>query len=229
MLEQEPQRPIGEWLILDEAHAIKNRESRTYHSIAALRVQFHSCLMMTGTPLDNKWNDAYALISMIHGHPITSFLLFQAAFIQNLSSGPGFPEGFHRERHIQMLDACSRRLPRSTIEQEAQQYAYHPMLVELKCERDALARAMGRNEAIETLEDQAATDQLVNGRNDWSRTRTGSLVGSAFEAEPPHVILATRATGGQGLNLQCFNVVIQCGPWYERFRHHPKGPEYLQS
>ncbi|KAF5546536.1 global transactivator [Fusarium mexicanum] len=136
---------------------------------------------------------------------------------------------------------------------QAQKYAYHPMLVKLKFERDALARAMRRNEAIETLEDQAATDQLINGRNDWSRTRTGSLVGfepeklqleyngrlgpidrhhvigSAFEAEPLHVMLATRATGGQGLNLQCFNVVIQSGPWYERLRHHPKGPEYLQS
>jgi hypothetical protein len=36
MLEQEPQSPAGEWLILDEAHAIKNRENRTYHSILTL-------------------------------------------------------------------------------------------------------------------------------------------------------------------------------------------------
>ncbi|KAF4502692.1 global transactivator [Fusarium agapanthi] len=311
MLEQEPQRPIGEWLILDEAHAIKSRESRTYHSIGALRVQFDSCLMMTGTPLDNKWNDAYALISMLHGHPITSFLLFQAAFIQNLSSGPDFPEGFHRERDIQMLDACSLRRPHITVQQEfpdidpkahsyqmfkksrrpgsklagwkyliqAQQYAYHPLLVELKFERDALAREMRRNEAIETYEDQAATDQLVKWKErlekdeNWLSRRVrvitdvvdqhkdrhpdhlflivdesiyfldivaialknrfepekvqleynGRLgpidrhhvIRSAFEAESPHVMLATRATGGQGLNLQCFNVVIQCGPWWK--------------
>ncbi|KAG9503677.1 hypothetical protein J7337_003628 [Fusarium musae] len=118
ILEQEPRRPIGEWLILDEAHAIKNRESRTYHSISALRANFDGCLMMTGTPLDNKWHDAYALISLLRGHPITSFLLFQAAFIKSLTSGPGFPEGFRRERYIQMLDACSLRRPHVTVQQE---------------------------------------------------------------------------------------------------------------
>ncbi|KAM5365955.1 hypothetical protein ACJA88_012226 [Fusarium oxysporum] len=84
MLDQEPRRPMGEWVILDEAHAIKNRESRTYHSILTLRLQFDSCLMMTCTPLDNKWDDGYALLSMLHGHPITSFLPFQAAFLQSL-------------------------------------------------------------------------------------------------------------------------------------------------
>ncbi|RKK98132.1 hypothetical protein BFJ68_g9281 [Fusarium oxysporum] len=327
MLEQEPRKPMGEWLILDEAHAIKNRESRTYHSISTLRLQFDSCLMMTGTPLDNKWSDGYALLSMLHGHPITSFLLFQAAFVQSLSTGPDFPQGFHRQRYIQMLDACSLRRPQSAIEEEfpdidrkrivtfpldpedrrrsndayhmfkkarrpgsklagwkyliqAQQYAYHPMLVELKFERDALARAMRRNEAMETFEqgNEAATDQLVQWKKrleqdeNWLSRRVrvitdvvdqhkdqfpdhsflivdesiyfldivaialrnrfepepqleynGRLgpidrhfvIKTAFEAKPPQVMLATRATGGQGLNLQCFNVVIQCGPWWK--------------
>ncbi|EXA46627.1 hypothetical protein FOVG_03970 [Fusarium oxysporum f. sp. pisi HDV247] len=204
MLDQEPRRPMGEWLILDEAHAIKNRESRTYHSILTLRLQFDSCLMMTCTPLDNN------------------FLPFQAAFLQSLPSGPDFPEGFHRERYIQMLDACSLRRPQTTIEQEfpmldrkrivifaldpedrrrsnnaynmfkksrkpggrggklagwkyliqAQQYACHPMLVELKFERAALVRAMYLNEAMDTIEegDQAATDQLVRtaARVQWA-------------------------------------------------------------
>ncbi|KAJ4045994.1 hypothetical protein NW761_008007 [Fusarium oxysporum] len=222
VLDQEPRRPMGEWLILDEAHAIKNRERRTYHSIFTLRLQFDSCLMMTGTPLDNKWDDSYALLSILHGHPITSFLPFQAAFLQSLSSSPDFPEGFHRERYIQMLDACSLRRPQTTIEQEfpmldrkrivtfaldpedrrrsndaynmfkksrkpggrggklagwkylvqAQQYACHPMLVELKFERAALARAMYLNEAMDTIEegDQAATDQLVRtaARVQWA-------------------------------------------------------------
>ncbi|KAM0086017.1 hypothetical protein ACKRZS_001611 [Fusarium odoratissimum] len=46
---------------------------------------------------------------------------------------------------------------------QAQQYAYHPMLVELKFEGATLARAMCLNEAMDTIEegDQAATDQLV--------------------------------------------------------------------
>ncbi|KAF5580375.1 global transactivator [Fusarium pseudoanthophilum] len=252
MLEQEPQRPIGEWLILDEAHAIKNRESRIYHSISALRVQFDSCLMMKGTPLDNKWNDAYALISLLRGHPITSFFLFQAAFIKSLTSGPDFPEGLHRERYIQMLNACSLRRPHITVQQEyrkriAQQYAYHPMLVELEFERDALARAMLRNEAMEAFGEgnPAATDQPVKWKKGRELTlsfepelqleyngRLGPIdrryvIRRAFEAEPSQVMLATRATGGRGLNLQCFNAVVQCGRWHERFRCVPEGTDFF--
>lgn len=30
------------------------------------------------------------------------------------------------------------------------------------------------------------------------------------------ILLATRATGGEGLNLQCANVVIQTGPWWKK-------------
>ncbi|SCV45592.1 uncharacterized protein FFB14_08740 [Fusarium fujikuroi] len=45
----------------------------------------------------------------------------------------------------------------------AQQYTYHPMLVKLKFEREALAKALHRNEAMSTMDkgDQAATDQLT--------------------------------------------------------------------
>ena len=47
ILEQKPRNPIGEWLVLDEAHAIKNSDSRTYHAISALRQHFKACLLMT--------------------------------------------------------------------------------------------------------------------------------------------------------------------------------------
>ncbi|KAF9779057.1 hypothetical protein IL306_002743 [Fusarium sp. DS 682] len=117
IFDREPRNPMAEWLILDEAHSIKNRESRTYHSVSTLREQFDGCLMMTGTPLDNKWQDDYALLRMLKGHPISNFLLFKAAFLQSLSSGPGYPEGYHKARYIQMLDATSLRRPQNAIEQ----------------------------------------------------------------------------------------------------------------
>ncbi|SPJ79981.1 uncharacterized protein FTOL_08372 [Fusarium torulosum] len=163
-------------LILDKAYTIKNRESHIYQSISTLRYNFDSYLIITGTPLDNKWDNSYTLLSILRGHRITSFLLFQAAFLQSSPSGPGFPEGYHRARYIQILDACSLRRPQTVIEQEfpelhrkviAQQYAYHPMLVKLKFETAALARAMRRNEGMDTTEqgDQEATDQLIK----WKR------------------------------------------------------------
>ncbi|VTT74828.1 unnamed protein product [Fusarium fujikuroi] len=55
------------------------------------------------------------------------------------------------------------------------------------------------------------------------------VIKTAFEAKPSQVMLATRATGGQGLNLQCFNAAVQREPWYETCRHVLKGPELLQS
>lgn len=51
----------------------------------------------------------------------------------------------------------------------------------------------GRSEAQER---DTTKDQFLN----WSGLR---------------VLLATRATGGQGLNLQASNVVIQCVPWWK--------------
>ncbi|CCT64824.1 uncharacterized protein FFUJ_03920 [Fusarium fujikuroi IMI 58289] len=157
----------------------------------------------------------------------------------------------------------------------AQQYTYHPMLVKLKFEREALAKALHRNEAMSTMDkgDQAATDQLTKWKTrleqdeNWpylvgrksSRTiyflqiivvalrnrfdlelqleYNGQLgpidrhfvIKTAFEAKPSQVMLATRATGGQGLNLQCFNGAVQREPWYETCRHVLKGPELLQS
>lgn len=64
-------------MVLDEAHVIKNRNIRTFAAVTALREQFEGYLTLTGTPLDNIWEDGYALLSLLKGHPITSFKIFQ--------------------------------------------------------------------------------------------------------------------------------------------------------
>ncbi|EXL85844.1 hypothetical protein FOPG_02596 [Fusarium oxysporum f. sp. conglutinans race 2 54008] len=79
-LGSEPWKPIGKCMILDEAHVIKNRNTRTFAAVTALREQFEGCLTLTGTPLDNTWEDGYALLSLLKGHPITSFKIFQKIF-----------------------------------------------------------------------------------------------------------------------------------------------------
>lgn len=56
-------------MILDDAHTIKNRNTRTFAAVNALRGQFEGCLALTGTPLDNTWEDGYALPSLLEGHP----------------------------------------------------------------------------------------------------------------------------------------------------------------
>ncbi|KAH7206904.1 hypothetical protein DER44DRAFT_825832 [Fusarium oxysporum] len=79
-LGSEPRKPIGKSMILDEAHVIKNRNTRTFAAVTALREQFEGCLTLTGTPLDNTWEDGYAPLSLLKGHPITSFKIFQKIF-----------------------------------------------------------------------------------------------------------------------------------------------------
>ncbi|KAF5623671.1 hypothetical protein F25303_11775 [Fusarium sp. NRRL 25303] len=44
---------------------------------------------------------------MLKEHPITTFLLFNAACRQTLDSGHPQPEEFHKQRYIQLLDAIS--------------------------------------------------------------------------------------------------------------------------
>ncbi|RKL47667.1 hypothetical protein BFJ72_g1899 [Fusarium proliferatum] len=36
------------------------------------------------------------------------------------------------------------------------------------------------------------------------------------QAMPPHSLLASRGTGGQGLSMQFAKVVFRCGPWWKK-------------
>lgn len=116
ILEQKPRNPIGEWLVLDEAHAIKNSDSRTYHAISALRQHFKACLLMTSTPQDNKWEDSYALLTMLNGHPFTSFLISKAAFIESLNPQATEPAGKHKNCYTQLLNETTLRRPPVAIQ-----------------------------------------------------------------------------------------------------------------
>jgi len=53
-------KPIGRYLVLDEADAIKDRHSRAYAAIKELRESCVCCLPITGSPLDGTWADVFA-------------------------------------------------------------------------------------------------------------------------------------------------------------------------
>ncbi|KAF5579377.1 global transactivator [Fusarium pseudocircinatum] len=146
---------------------------------------------------------------MLHGLPI-SFLLFQAAFIQSLSSDSDFPEGSHRERYIQMLDACSLRRPHITAQQEyrkriiarracgiqAQQHANHPMLVELKKDQEATDQLVEWKKRLEKDENWLSLAGFEPGLqlecNGLGPIDRHYVIRRPFEAEPSQVMLATR-------------------------------------
>ncbi|RGP75402.1 global transactivator [Fusarium sporotrichioides] len=109
-------KPLGPLLILDEVHLIKNSRSRAFAATHELRQRVKTCIMMSGTPLDNPWVDAYALFSMLEGHETSTFGVYRFAF-----SGPPdqekneAPDSQHTKRLIQMMDAVTLRRPDSIV------------------------------------------------------------------------------------------------------------------
>ncbi|KAM0344537.1 hypothetical protein ACHAPU_007515 [Fusarium lateritium] len=321
---QHPRKLFGEVLVLDEAHPIRDIESPAYHAIESLRDRFPFCFMMTGTPLEITWEDGYALLSMLKGHPFTSLPIFRATFLENPSDRYAVPERRYGARYIQVLDAVSLRRPITTLEwvfrgvsedkiihfsldekertdsnnsfamfkksmedgleywgylMQAQQHAYHHMLVDLPFEHAALARDMRSDQYADILgeEEPGIAKQLgewrarLNKDKNWFSPRIArvmavvdahggrhpdssfliadeseyfleileaafkaryepravhlysrrlspkerqSMMDTIFEIETPQIVLASRATCGQGLNFQCLNVLIRCGPWW---------------
>lgn len=50
-------------LVLDEAHQVKNHESKTYQAVRSLEVPFR--LALTGTPLENRLMELWSLLSIV--------------------------------------------------------------------------------------------------------------------------------------------------------------------
>lgn len=109
---------MGKMLVLDEAQAIKNPLGRTFEAISVLNEYFQGCVMLTGTPLDNTWKDAFSLFKQLRNHPI--FLprtMIQAFVLPGTKKKHGSqPRGSRLVRFIQALDALALRRPQSTIQ-----------------------------------------------------------------------------------------------------------------
>ncbi|KAL9569841.1 hypothetical protein ACKAV7_005904 [Fusarium commune] len=81
------------YMILDEAHVIKDRNTRTFAVVTAPREQLEGFLALTGTPLDNTCEDGYALLGLLKGHSITSFKIFQKILKGGWGETPQHPHG----------------------------------------------------------------------------------------------------------------------------------------
>lgn len=320
---------------------IKNPEGRGYAGVQFLRDSFVSCVMLSGTPLDNTWFDSFALLSLLRGHPVTSPLRMRLAFTPHAESGNrSVPKAHYLTRITEMLDSVTLRRPASMIAHllqpvtrkllviklgeeditnsnaafedwknslssakdgkkkkigfrpskdqastnwaslvKAQQYANHPKLVEIMSyEREALVASIESDVNLDAVLDEEAEQVLANWRNslredeNYRSTRIDAVIDiidqhrdrrphdaflivdeSVFFLDileiaiscmdPPipcrrydgrqgpaerhltlesfrsqtdcRILLASRGTGGQGLNVQCANVLIRCGPWWK--------------
>lgn len=323
LLRQEGAKPLGEYLILDEAHHIKNFQSLTYWAIKKLRLSFNTCVMMTGTPLDNTWLDVWALLSMLSGHPVTSIKRMRQAFTERgAKKKKRVPMGCYLTRIVAMLEAATLRRPESLVHDllpgrtvavvesdltdeernrsnlsyetykqlqgkqseeswvhltRAQQYAYHSMLADvIELEKAALQKDLWDQEESDLTADErkmlGTWRAKLKKNQQWRSGRIDAIINLLEKIQEKHpdaavlimdesvyfldivqialeethqstpcfrldgrsdpierynmlrnfseatgfrIMLASRATGGIGLNVQCANVLIRCGPWWK--------------
>lgn len=60
-----------ERIILDEAHIVRNRKSQSLQGVCNLRGKHRWCL--TGTPIQNKEEDLYALFKFLKCRPLDEY------------------------------------------------------------------------------------------------------------------------------------------------------------
>lgn len=60
------------YLVLNEANVIKNEKSITFAAISVVRQTCKTCVMLTGTPIDNTWPEIFAFSALLGGHHIKS-------------------------------------------------------------------------------------------------------------------------------------------------------------
>jgi SNF2 family DNA or RNA helicase len=96
---REPHRNIiyeqdYDMIVIDEAHKLKNRQTKNYEFIQNLKKKF--CLLLTATPVQNKLNEIFHLISLLKpGHLGSS-----EAFDKDYSAGKRDPKNEEKLRQL---------------------------------------------------------------------------------------------------------------------------------
>jgi SNF2 family DNA or RNA helicase len=109
---------LSPYLILDEAHIVKNPESLTFKAVYELRKRCDTCLMLSGSPIDNKWPDIYSFLQLAQGHEIRTKATMMRLLGTPDQTGHKYsrPTGERYLRYIQILNALMLRRPESTIQ-----------------------------------------------------------------------------------------------------------------
>jgi SWI/SNF-related matrix-associated actin-dependent regulator of chromatin subfamily A3 len=110
-------------IILDEAHMIRNVKSQAFKGVMALQASHRLCL--TGTPIQNKPEDIYALLAFVAGGPLSDQKIFDEAIATPIYFGN--PIGLSRLRTVMAHVALRRNkselaLPPKTVELRVVKY-----------------------------------------------------------------------------------------------------------
>ncbi|KAF7348601.1 DNA repair protein RAD5 [Mycena venus] len=74
-------------IILDEAHTIKNRKTKTAEACWDLQARFRWCL--TATPMQNKVDEFFPLLKFLHIKPLNDWDRFNLLIAKPIAKGPG--------------------------------------------------------------------------------------------------------------------------------------------
>ena len=72
------------YLVLDEVTAVKNTKAVTFAAIQELRILADTCIMLTGSPVDNTWMDLYAYVQLAQSHYIRSRSMMLSLFASEI-------------------------------------------------------------------------------------------------------------------------------------------------
>ncbi|CAH6721762.1 DNA repair protein Rad5p [[Candida] jaroonii] len=150
-------------IILDEAQAIKNRNTRASKAVADLESVHRLCL--TGTPMQNSVNELYPIIRFLKARPYNDLQKF------NLSiSGPITSQNGNRTKGVERLQAllkaiCLRRTKDSLIDGK-------PILQlpEKHVHIDRLAMPTDEKDAYKSIESRTGkkAKRLLSSNGSWS-------------------------------------------------------------
>lgn len=106
------------YLVLDEVNAVKNPKSLTFAAVFELRKLCDTCLMLSGSPIDNTWPDIFSFLQFVEGHNIRAkqkMLQLLGTPDQNRPGRFKPPSGQRFLRFLQILNSFVVRRPESTI------------------------------------------------------------------------------------------------------------------
>ena len=104
------------YLILNKVTVIKNSGSITFAALQEVRGLADTCIMLSGSPVDNTWFNVYAYILLVKSHTITRKSTMLSLFASRSASDKiQPPRGVNFCRLIQLLNSFVVRRPETTI------------------------------------------------------------------------------------------------------------------
>ncbi|MFD0686819.1 DEAD/DEAH box helicase [Actinomadura fibrosa] len=228
--------------VVDEAHFVKNHETRRARAVAKWCARTDRVLFLTGTPMENRVEEFRNLVAHLRPELLPEIRHSDAAMGPRAFRSAVAPAYLRRNQRDVLVE-----LPEVVHVDEWEEFSSADAAAYKRAVRDGNFMAMRRaayadprrsaklSRLVELVEEAAANelkvvvfsyfrDVLAVVREAVGRDVRGPIDGGmpaarrqelvdAFTAEPGHaVLLAQIQAGGVGLNLQAASVVIICEP-----------------